>query len=651
MDDRFRTVFEFAPDAYYLNDLKGNFVDGNRIAEQVTGYQREELIGKNFLELKLLPPSQLPKAAAHLAKNAMGYPTGPDTFFLNRKDGEQVEVEIRTHPVTIGGQPLVLGIARDVTERQKLQRQLEKAREELETSIAERTAELKASEERYRAVIEQSLDCIFLADIKTKRILDANRSFRKTLGYSAEEIEGLTLYDFVAHEPAEIDKKCEEIVEKGALFLYERNYRHKDGSTIPLEISVSVISTPDGDVFCVVSRDVTKRKTAEEEKQRMYEQLLHAQKMEAVGIFAGGVAHDFNNMMTAILGRAQLARLWLEEDHRANKEVQEIERAAESAVDLTRQLLLFSRQQPARIRALNVVSIIDGMVGMLSRLMGEDVQVVIEGKRDVWTVQADKGNIEQLVMNLSTNARDAMPEGGTLRIHVWNIDLKKDSPISRKSGRSGRFVRISISDEGTGMDAETVARIFEPFYTTKPEAAGTGLGLSVVRGIVEDHDGWIDVVSTPGKGSDFRVYLPAVPDVDAEETTTEFTIERYLGNGERILLVEDDGRVRDFTTKTLTYGRYDVKAVSSAEDALDILEAGGESFDLVLSDIVLPGMSGIDLVEGLLKRMPGLKVLLASGYTDQKSEWSQILDKGIPFLPKPYDVAQLLRHVWKTIHA
>jgi CheY-like chemotaxis protein len=373
--------------------------------------------------------------------------------------------------------------------------------------------------------------------------------------------------------------------------------------------------------------------------------------MEAIGIFAGGVAHDFNNMMTAILGRAQLARLWLTEAHRADKEIQEIEKAAESAVDLTRQLLLFSRQQPARIRPLNVVSIIDGMVGMLSRLMGEDVQVVVEGKRDVWTVEADKGNIEQLVMNLTTNARDAMPGGGTLRIHVWNIDLKESSPASRKSGRTGRFVRISVSDEGTGMDAETVQRIFEPFFTTKSAAAGTGLGLSVVRGIVEDHGGWIDVVSTPGKGTDFRVYLPAVPDMDAEEDTTEFTIERYLGSGERILLVEDDGRVRDFATKTLAYGRYNVKAVSSAEDAIEVLEAGDEKFDLVFSDIVLPGMSGIDLMDALKEQRSELKILLASGYTEEKSKWSKILERGVPFLPKPYDVAQLLRHVWKAIHA
>jgi PAS domain S-box-containing protein len=671
-EDRFRTIFELAPEAYYLNDLNGTFIDGNRVAEEITGYSREELVGQNFLSINLLHESSLQKAAEHLARNAKGHPSGPDTFTLNRKDGRQVEVEIRAHPVTIGGENLVLGIARDVTERSKLERELRKAHRQLEERVRERTAELahtielleteieerkrteeehRVSEERYRSVIEQSADCIFIVDIETRRVLDANRAFREKIGYTAEEMKDLELNDFIAHEPEDVDEKVREVTRSGSLFIEERQYRHKDGTIIPMEVSVSVISTRERKVFCVVSRDITERTRAEEEKARIHEQLLQAQKMEAIGLFAGGVAHDFNNMMTAILGRAQLANLKLEDSHPAGDDLSEIVSAAESAADLSRQLLLFSRQQPTQKKPLNVLTVIENMKRMLSRLMGEDVRVSVEGPRDTWTVEADKGNIEQLIMNLAGNARDAMPKGGSLAIHVWNINLRQDSPIAKRTGRTGKFVRISVADDGTGMDPDALDHIFEPFYTTKSEAKGTGLGLSVVSGIVEQHGGFIYVDSEPGEGTDFRIYLPAAPDLELEEETGEWSLERYTGNGEKILIVEDDDGVRDFAAKTLRFGGYVVEEAATAQEAIAILEKEGSGFDLVFSDIVMPGMSGIDLVEVLSERWPDLRVVLTSGYTEQKAQLETFLGEGYPFLSKPYDVPSLLKRLKKSLGA
>jgi PAS domain S-box-containing protein len=650
-EDRFQTIFELAPDAYYIMDFEGRFVDGNRLAEELVGYDREELIGRSFLDLDLLPEESKARAAEQLARNARGHATGPETLTLRRRGGELLEVEIRSHPITIDGKPLVVGIARDVTERRKLARQLERLHGDLEVMVAERTAELEASEDRYRAVIEQSMDCIFLADVESGKIHDANKAFRDKLGYTPVEIGSLTLHDVLAHPPESIDRNSRKILGNGSLFLGERHYRHKGGTEIPLEVSVSVVTTRSRKVFCVVSRDITDRKRAEVEKDQIYEQLLQAQKMEAVGVFAGGLAHDFNNMMTAILGRVQLAHMHLDRSHRAYREVEEIEKAAQSAADLTRQLLLFSRNQPTTKKPLSLISVVDGMLGMISRLMGEDVQVSIEGARDIWTVEADRGNVEQLIMNLATNARDAMTDGGSLKIHLWNITLKEGSDGARRSGRTGRFVRISVMDDGAGMDAETRKRIFEPFYTTKSSAKGTGLGLSVVHRIMEQHDGWIEVDSRPGEGSDFRIYFPALPGIEAEEVTGEFIIERYMGSGERVLFVEDDEHVRHSTSMSLQHGKYEVLAVSSAEEALNVIEKHGSQFDLVFTDIIMPGMNGIDLVRLLRREHPGIKVLLTSGYADERTRLEAINKEGLPFLPKPYDVASLLRGVWKALRA
>jgi two-component system cell cycle sensor histidine kinase/response regulator CckA len=361
------------------------------------------------------------------------------------------------------------------------------------------------------------------------------------------------------------------------------------------------------------------------------------------------VAHDFNNLMTAIQISTDLAMMKIDESHDLFRELKEIRNSAMRASGLIRQLLLFSRKHPMEFRTLDLNPIIDNLLRMLHRLIGEDIEIRAELDPALEPVRADAGNVEQVIMNFVLNGRDAMPNGGTVIIRTANVELTEQDRRSWSDVKPGRYICLSVSDTGIGMDAEALDHIFEPFFTTKPPGKGTGLGLSVVYGIVKQHEGAIQVLSEPGKGSTFRVVLPTALIPAEAEAESKATHLEYIGNGQRILLVEDEDKVRESAAKAMLKCGYRVVIASNVKTAMEIIVQEKGRFDLVFTDVVLSDRTGIDLAEEILRDFPKMKILLCSGYTDQKSQWPIIREKGFRFLQKPYDLTGLLRAVHEAL--
>jgi len=394
-----------------------------------------------------------------------------------------------------------------------------------------------------------------------------------------------------------------------------------------------------------VMLDITKRKQAEKENEKMQEQLLHMQKMEAIGTLAGGIAHDFNNLLTAIRGSLDLALQAIGKTHPVYEELEEINIATIGAADLTRQLLLFSRKHLTRFSYVDLNKLITGLLKMLHRLIGEDISIVTSLDSKLWALYGDPGTLEQVILNLTVNARDVMPEGGQITIQTDMVHLKEMDCEMIPEAYPGHFVRLSVTDTGPGIEKQYMDRIFEPFFSTKGPNKGTGLGLSVVYGIVKDHKGWINVYSESKKGCVFHIYLPGKKIKISEKPKETVKIKNLKGHSERVLLVEDERCVREFTTRALNRNGYEVYVAKDAYEAFEIFKNKKQKIDLILCDVVLPDLSGVQLIEQMQKNKKDLKILLTSGYTDSKSQWSVIQEKKIPFLQKPYTLADLLQAV------
>lgn len=386
------------------------------------------------------------------------------------------------------------------------------------------------------------------------------------------------------------------------------------------------------------------RKIAEE-KSEIQVQLLHSQKMEAIGTLAGGVAHDFNNLLTAIQVSADLAMMQSEETDPAFLELKEIRQVSIHAAELAKQLLLFSRKHPMEFTTIQLNKNIEVLRKMLIRMIGEDIKLETNLSPDLWSIQGDKGTLEQILMNLTLNGKDAMPNGGKLAISAENVELDAGKAAQMHGAREGNFVKISVRDQGTGIPAENLEHIFEPFFTTKGPGKGTGLGLSVVYGIVQEHKGWIHVESELGNGSCFEVYIPGRPALVSEKASPSVDYSLLRGHGERILLIEDEVRVREFTAKGLEKNNYRVYTASTAEEALALFKKEKGEFNLVLSDIGLPDQNGFKLANTLLKKKPGLPILLSSGYGDSPSKYDIEKSPGLRYLEKPFALPELLRVV------
>jgi PAS domain S-box-containing protein len=497
--------------------------------------------------------------------------------------------------------------------------------------------DLRVSEERFRQLVETTYDCVWEVDAEGRYTYVSSRS-KSLLGYSPDEVLGRTPFDFMsAAEGVRVKGALADIVLRRQPYSgLENVHRHKDGRDIVLETSAAPVLGPNGELlgYRGMDRDVS-------ERRRIEARLREAQKLEAIGQLAGGVAHDFNNILAAIMLHLGLMEMNPALDPETVESVTELKTEAQRAASLTRQLLMFSRRSVLAVKPLDLNDVTTNLLKMLSRLIREDIRLGFEGASPLPAVEADAGMVEQILVNLVVNAMDAMPKGGRITISTSHVDYSSQDVAANPERRVGRFVCLAVADTGGGMDDDTLRRIFEPFFTTKEAGKGTGLGLATLHGIVAQHKGWVEVESALGQGTAFRVFLPAV--AQAATTVTEaLPAAPQLGGGESILLVEDDAAVRHTVRETLRRLGYRVYEASNGQDAMNQWQAHGPHVDLLLTDMVMPeGLTGLELAEQLLRVKPSLKVIISSGYSAEISQ-AGVPDKaGIVYLPKPYNAGTL----------
>jgi PAS domain S-box-containing protein len=513
------------------------------------------------------------------------------------------------------------------------------------TAIERRQQEeaLRVSEARHRSLIESAVYGMYRSTTEG-RFLDVNPALVNLLGYSsADELMAVNIAEDIYVDPDERTEAIREYFETGSVEGKEVHWRRKDGRSITVRLSGSAFKNDRGETgFEMIAEDVSERRLLEE-------QLRQAQKMEAVGRLAGGVAHDFNNLLTVIKGYSELMLEELDNAHPLRTEVDEIKKAADRAASLTRQLLAFSRQQVLAPKVLDLNLIVHNMDKLLRRLLGEEVILTSVLAPTLGRVKADPGQVEQVIMNLAVNARDAMPKGGKLTIETSNVDLDENYTREHVAVKPGKYVMIAVSDTGMGMPEKVQARIFEPFFTTKEVGKGTGLGLSTVYGIVKQSGGYVWVYSEVGIGSTFKVYLPRVDaPLDAGSLTRQLIT--HPGN-ETVLLVEDEEGVRTLMRQVLQKHGYNVLEARDGGEALVVCERHQGKIELLLTDVVLENMSGQDVAERLLRFRPDMKVLYVSGYADDAIVKHGVLTAGAAFLQKPFTTEALARKIRHVLEA
>ena len=619
-------VFDASPNPVVAVDSDARIAYLNARAAEAFGYAREELIGQP-VEV-LLPERVATRHVAHrdrFISQPVARPMGIGLDLAGRrKDGSEFPVEISLSPVHTAEGLHVFATVVDIT-----------ARKAMESALGE-------SERRFRAVLEASPNAVVAVD-SAARITYVNPRVQATFGYSREELLGqpveILLPDRVAtRHVAHRDGFIAHPVARPMGIGLDLSGRRKDGTEFPVEISLSPVHTSEGtDVFATVV-DITARKAMEN-------QLLQALKLESIGRLAGGIAHDFNNMLFAIRGYAEL----LEEDlagetldrAEASRNVAAIGDAADRAAALTAQLLAFSRQQVVSAREVDLNEAIRSVEPMARRLIGEHIHLRMVLDAGAGAVRIDPGQLDQILLNLVVNARDAMLEGGTVTIETANIDLDDTYAAEHLEVLPGPYVMLSVTDTGVGMDRSVQEHIFEPFYTTKELGKGTGLGLATIYGIVRQASGHIWLYSEPGVGTVFKLYFPRVqagPRVPAGEGAPT---EHEVSAG-RVLVVEDEPAVRTMTTRHLERAGYRVTAVGDGEEAIAAVESLGEPIDVLVSDVIMPNMSGIKLAELILERYPSVGLVLLSGYTAETLDLERVTTRGAIFLAKPSTAAQLL---------
>jgi len=499
---------------------------------------------------------------------------------------------------------------------------------------------LRENEERFRALVENSSDAVILLDGEG-RVTYTSASAVRQLGWSAEEMVGRSVFDVLHPDDRElVGARMTELLRKaGERITQEVRFRHRDGTWHIMEgVGVNRLADPAVRAIVLNARDITDRRKLEE-------QLWHAQKMEAVGQLAGGIAHDFNNLLTAILGYCNLVLDDAPPDGPLRSDLEEIRTAGERAASLTRQLLAFSRRQMLQPQIVDVNGLVSSLATLLRRLVTENIHVVTQLGGDVPVVRADPSSLEQVIVNLAVNARDAMQPGGTLTIETATVDLDAAFAAKHLPMTAGRYVLLSVSDTGAGMDALTRGRIFEPFFTTKEQGKGVGLGLATVYGIVKQNGGYIWVDSEPGHGSVFRVYLPpAEVGASVRQADAGAGGDRRRRGWETVLLVEDEDAVRALAREVLRRHGYVVLEARHGVEALRLAERHPDDIHLLVSDVVMPHMSGSELARRLSADRPRMKVLFMSGYRD-RAPLHQEPTVDAPLVQKPFTPETLARRV------
>ncbi len=544
-----------------------------------------------------------------------------------RSDGNPIFVETNAYPLKDASGKIVSGIETlmDVTDIVKLEKKLEEA------------------SERYRKLYDEAPDMMHSVDIEGI-IAVCNNTMATALGYDIDDLIGRPYTKIIAPEAKPACMQKFEFLRNSGFCEGEAIYVSKEGRRIPIFLKARALSDENGNFLMadIVSRDITDKKMLEA-------QLLQAQKLEAIGTLTGGIAHDFNNILTAIMGYGNLAEMKMKEDDPLRTYIEQILSATGRAANLTRSLLAFGRKQIINPMPVNLNKIVKMVETLLSRLIGEMIELELDITDRDLIIMADKGQIEQVLINIATNARDAMPEGGILTIKVETVKMEREYIQTHNYGKSGVYARISFSDTGTGMDKRTTERIFEPFFTTKEVGKGTGLGLSIVYGIVKQHNGYIDVYSTPGQGALFNIYLPLIGS-EAEETNS--TVPPVLTGGtEAVLIAEDNEEVRRLTRHILEKFGYKVTEAADGVEAIRVFSQNKDGIDLILLDVIMPRKNGKETYDEIKKIRPGMKVIFMSGYAEDIIQNKVILDEGLNFVSKPVSPGELLKKVRETLDA
>ena len=601
------------------------FVSVNAAFLRVTGLSLEMVIGKTVNEVIPEPSLAmvLEKYRQAVRENSIvrweetsDYPTG------------RLTGEISVAPVldSTGRCTHLVGSVHDITERKRAEEAL------------------RESEERHRTILLTAMDGFWVADTQG-RLLDVNESYCRMSGYSTEELLSMRISDLETNETAAgVAEHIQRIISQGE-DRFESRHRRKDGSVFDVEVSVQYKPAENGRMVAFL-RDLTEHKRAEEERNSLQLQLGQAQKMESIGRLAGGIAHDFGNLMSVILLHVDSALQELKSGDAATESVKAMQEAAERAVALTRQLMASSHKQVLETEVLNLDTVVAECETMLRRLIGEDINLTFIPGSGSALVRADRGQLGQIIMNLAVNSRDAMPLGGKLIIETSSVELVEADARLNPAAQPGSYVMLSVRDTGAGMDQKTQARIFEPFFTTKEVGKGTGLGLSMVYGIVKQIDGFITVHSEPGRGTQFRIYLPSVRETPEPVFAAEAApMQRGV---ETILLAEDEPSLRDKVCELLASAGYQVLAGKDVEEVIQIATQRQVPLDLLLTDVVMPHLSGPQLAHRLQPVHPQMKVLYMSGYPDPR-EPNSGLASDADFIQKPFTKQKLLRRLREVL--
>jgi two-component system cell cycle sensor histidine kinase/response regulator CckA len=626
-EELFHLISDNAADMIAVVDMNGKRIYNSLSYQRVLGYSSEELQASSaFEQIHPADRERVKKAAEEARRSGIGKTL---EYRLRHKNGDWLVLESTSSVIrNEKGEPEKLVIVnRDVSERKRAEEAL------------------RRSETGFKSVVEDAPYGIYRAST-TGRFLQVNPALQKMLGYElTEELLTKNIPTDIFRHSGEYDRVIELLARTEEIKDVEMEWTRKDSTPITVRCSGRRVDDENSApaYFEVFAEDVT-------EKRVLERQLRMAQKMEAIGRLSGGIAHDFNNLLGVIIGYSRVLKRELGESNALFEHAFEIEKAGQRAASLTKQLLAFSRQQVLTPAVLNLNTLASDMQKMLPQLLGEDIEVTLVLDPQLGKVKADQSQIEQVIMNLAVNARDAMPTGGKLKIETTNVQLDDAYTRLHSGSRVGSYVLLAVTDTGMGMDAATLSHIFEPFFTTKERGKGTGLGLATVYGIVKQSNGYTGVDTAPGRGTTFQIYLPRHTGEPAVEEPEQSSPEMLRGS-ETILLVEDSEPLRKLVKTFLDSAGYRVFSADSGESALELSTSIGRPLDLLLTDVVMPGMNGRMLAEHLLPRQLGMRVLYMSGYTDSFIAGHGVLDPGTHLLHKPFTEEVFLRKVREVLDA
>ena len=636
-------LLETLPDAIIAVDHGGTIVQVNSQAQELFGYERDELIGQ---KVEMLVPESYRQQHHHhretFARTPKTRRMGAELeLFGRRRNGSEFPVEISLSPVSTEKGQFVLSAIRDITDRKRIAEELRRANEELYRRTAEQLGDYRS---KLASIIDSSEDAILSKDL-SGTITSWNRGAERIYGYTPEEAIGKSISMLTPDDrPNEISEILQKIAGGGSIEHYESVRMTKDGRRLDMSISVSPLRNAIGEIVgaSAIARDITGQKKAEGH-------LRQAQKMEAIGRLAGGVAHDFNNILGIINACTEFLRDRIDAAAETSVYVENIRKAIERGTALTKQMLAFSRTSAIQPRILDLNERLREISKLLRPLLGDDVEILIVPRSPAAVVEVDAGQLDQIVVNLAVNARDAMPRGGKFILETGTVKFDEDFAEQHQAMAAGKYVLLAVSDTGTGMDEATVSRIFEPFFTTKEAGKGTGLGLATVYGIVKQSAGQILVYSEPGQGTTFKIYLPSAEHKIGIQSKQEAEAISPKRHGTTVLLVEDDEIMRGLTRQLLQEHGYTVVEADDGKSALERLASHPGPIDLLLTDVVMRRMSGPELAEHLSASHPGLKVVYMSGYTGELMANREVLKPGVTLLEKPFSRTALLNTIHTTL--